>query len=413
MSMLLFCNPQRIDQVERMADDSLKVSKGEFFCSLPALLDKNNLFVCVVNEWFYHLKAVRGLEDLSSNAKAMLRYWRFLESMNAKWDVLHQPKSMKPTYLFRNRDLMVAIKNGELSRSTANVYIGHVVNFYLWAIENNRLSIDERNKPFDIHFVERANRGKLGHMLPIFTVQTHDLKIKQPGKMEGAALKPLSQNDITVLSDALKRESVEFRLITLLSLMSGLRISEAGGFTIGALDSVSKNGGANYSLRIGPSNGVPTKYSKEREIEIPASLYRAIEHYRYSERRLNRMLKTEWVHKTSDKEPLFITQRHNAYDRDTLETLWSEFQKKIRILHPQFRHRHHNLRSTYGTYRLDSLLNAGLDAADAMSLVMKWMGHANEATTWKYLQFLNKQTVLREKISMLDALMHACLDEED
>jgi integrase len=410
MSVVIYCNPRRIEKVSTLADGSKEIVAGETFNDIPALIDGEGQFVTVVNAWFYHLRSAEGLEDLSSNAKGLLRYWRFLESAGMKWDELRQPKSMKPTYLFRNRDLMPAVNNNELARSTANVYIRHVVNFYLWAIENEHLTVDKHNKPFDIHFVERANQGKLGHMMPMFTVQTHDLKIKQHGN--SGSLHPLSQDEIAVMADLLKYESIEFRLMILLSLMSGLRIGEATSMTLGALDSVIKNDGVNYSMHVGPSNGVKTKYGKERDPEIPASLYQALEHYRYSERRAKRIIKTSWVNEQSDKEPLFITQRGNEYTVDSMETLWSEFKKRIRQRHSAFKHRHHNLRSTYGTYRLDSLLKAGLDAGDAMAMIMSWMGHENEATTWKYLQYLNKQTMLREKMSMLDTLMHECLGED-
>jgi integrase len=411
MSVLVYCNPRRVEQVNLLENGVKEILGDEVLLNVPALLDQNNKFVPVVNAWFYHLKATEGNEDLSSYAKGLLRYWRFLESKGLAWNELNQPKSMKPTYLFRSKDLLPAVKAETLARSTANLYIGHMVNFYIWAIENDHLAITKQSKPFDVHFVERRNNSKLGHMMPSFTVQTHDLKIKQVGKSKGAELCPLNIDEITLLSEMLKQESIEFRLIVLLSIMSGFRIGESTSFTIGALNGVMKNDGANYETRIGPFNGVGTKYGKERDVELPASLCRSLEKYQLSERRTKRLMKTDWVNEVSDKEPLFITQHGNAYDRDSMETLWSEFKRKLRRFDTTFKHRHHNLRSTYGTYRLDSLLKAGMDAGDAMSLVMDWMGHENEATTWKYLQYLNKKTMLREKISMLDGIMHDCLGE--
>lgn len=42
---------------------------------------------------------------------------------------------------------------------------------------------------------------------------------------------------------------------------------------------------------------------------------------------------------------------------------------------------------------------------------MGWMGHKNESTTWKYLQYLKRKEALKEKISVLDSIMHQALEE--
>ncbi len=39
------------------------------------------------------------------------------------------------------------------------------------------------------------------------------------------------------------------------------------------------------------------------------------------------------------------------------------------------------------------------------------MGHKNESTTWKYLQYLKRKEALKEKISVLDSIMHQALEE--
>ena len=80
MSVVIYCNPRRIEKVSTLADGSKEIVAGETFNDIPALIDGEGQFVTVVNAWFYHLRSAEGLEDLSSNAKGLLRYWRFLES---------------------------------------------------------------------------------------------------------------------------------------------------------------------------------------------------------------------------------------------------------------------------------------------------------------------------------------------
>ncbi|MBF4444088.1 site-specific integrase, partial [Vibrio anguillarum] len=66
-----------------------------------------------------------------------------------------------------------------------------------------------------------------------------------------------------------------------------------------------------------------------------------------------------------------------------------------------FSHRTHDLRATYGTYRLDALLDH-LPVGDALALVMAWMGHKDDKTTWKYLKYLRKEKANQSAIVLLD-----------
>ncbi|BDM62800.1 hypothetical protein NFHSH190041_02520 [Shewanella sp. NFH-SH190041] len=89
-------------------------------------------------------------------------------------------KGLKPTYRFRNDELLQSVKSGELAYSTANTYMSHVVQFYLWAAHERLYPITEIHKPFEIEFVQVKSHGMLAHMMPKFTVQTSDLRIRVP-----------------------------------------------------------------------------------------------------------------------------------------------------------------------------------------------------------------------------------------
>jgi len=66
--------------------------------------------------------------------RAIQRYWKFLECNELQWDIFPQSKSLKPTYKFRNQNLLKAIENGELKASTCLVYMNHIISFYEWAM---------------------------------------------------------------------------------------------------------------------------------------------------------------------------------------------------------------------------------------------------------------------------------------
>lgn len=225
----------------------------------------------------------------------------------------------------------------------------------------------------------------------------------------------------------------------MLAAQSGLRIQEASGLTLAALEqSVQRSGSiTHFELTIGPSNGVPTKYNKTRTIEITSRLLSDLKTYAISERRMcrldkllsrielhkgiNDIKKSHSVHISKEKldalttaqryEPLFISQQGNPYDPNTIGSRFGEVRRSIIKSGIQFEHKFHDLRCSYATYRLHSLLEAGIEPANALSLLMGWMGHKNESTTWKYLQYLKRKEALEEKISVLDSIMHQALEE--
>jgi len=48
---------------------------------------------------------------------------------------------------------------------------------------------------------------------------------------------------------------------------------------------------------------------------------------------------------------------------------------------------------------------------DAVTQMMAWMGHSSEATTWKYVDFLERKKNVREAASFLDTILEESLYE--
>lgn len=426
----------------------IEFNGGRNLGPLPTLYDGQGHYVEPANQWFIHLAAERRLEDLSSYSRALLRYWSFLDKYeDLGWDKFPPVKSLKPTYRFRNQDLLENAKAGNIAYSTANTYINHVVKFYLWAASEGYYPITKSNKPFEIEFVLVKNNSMLAHMMPKFTVQTSDLRIRVPrdavsGKIR--SMNPLSADSLSALSLQLRETSPEIRSIVLLGVQCGLRIEEATGMTLDALNQavLCPDSKDRYELTIGPCNGVPTKNNKTRTIEISEQLLRNLRRYAIDQRRihrLNKLLKRiehfrsifpeknrPSLHPlglTKNKldaliaadrhEPLFISQQGNPVTPNVANTRFGEMRKAIQKTQSTFNHHYHDLRCTYGTYRLRSLLDAGVDPGDALILLMGWMGHENESTTWLYLRYLKRKEALKEKISILDDIMHQALEGSD
>ncbi|EOI3537018.1 site-specific integrase [Cronobacter sakazakii] len=409
--------------------------QGKNLGTLPTLYDRDGHFVSVANSWFFDLKAVNTLQNLSSYSRALLTYWSFLENNNLEWNNFPPIKRLKPTYLFRHH-LLTNIKQGNIAHSTANNYMTHVVQFYIWTLREGFLVVDnEKTAPFVIEFINISRTDKLAHMKPSFTVRTTDLRIRVPKNAFShsvTSMNPLSQEALELMARKLNDESEEFRLQCLLAVQCGLRISEVCSLSIEALNFTTPltDNHARYRISIGPLNGVKTKFGKERHIEISGQLLNAVKKYAVSERRLKRLKKL--THKISlinsgeiklikfkedefkrcEKfEPIFISEQGNPVDSKVSGARWTDFRNKIRKNEPGFTHKFHDLRCTYGTYRLNDLLDAGLPAGEALDYLMTWMGHNHEQTTWKYLRFLKHKDVLKNKFALLDTIIHEAIVE--
>ncbi|MGM8374432.1 tyrosine-type recombinase/integrase [Enterobacter hormaechei subsp. steigerwaltii] len=396
---------------------------------LPALYDKTGHFVEIVNHWLLDLKTVSRLIDINTAAKAMLRYWKFLERENIEWNHFPPVNRLKPTYRFRSEELLSAAREGRMAFSTANACIGQVVRFYIWAIENHHLVISsEKEAPFKLEFVARQNKGMLAHLRPRVLIQTSDLRIRVARHANPAvsSLTPLSMEHLSLMAAHLNNQSHEFILMSLLACESGLRLREACSFTVNALQEArpASELKSRYHITIGPRNGVETKFGKTRTIEVSATLLNILRHYALSERRGKRLSRWEKQFQPvstnpqdaslsgSDSrdnyprfEPVFISQQGNPVRPEVLNARWGTFRNMLRQKDPGFRYRFHDLRSTYATYRLHSLFESGLSEGEALDCLMGWMGHQNESTTFKYIRYLKMNETLKFAFSVLDTVM--------
>lgn len=423
-----------------------KLDDGTFHCqpsndnigSLPTLFSQDGIFNYEANSYLFYLKAVKKAEDLSPCAQALRAYYQFLEDKALNWDKFPPVKRLKPTYLYRSH-LLKQIKQGELAHSTASVRMNQIVNYYKWLMHDGYLRVNnEKEAPFKMEFVTVQNRGMLAHVSPTFIVDTSDLRIKVPRDADSKnirPLSPLSRDALGILTQHLPQTSEELRLQALLAIDTGMRIEEVATLTLDALDTATPLAESQHRFEIllcPRSTGVQTKFLKTRTVEISSDLLQSLNEYRISERRLKRVAKLSekieqldsdappFAQKTVEilehcerHEPLFISQQGNPCTGKSIEARWVEFRAEIRKVEPSFSHRFHDLRATYGTYRLSDLLEAKLPVIDCMELLMGWMGHKDESTTWKYLRFLKRKEAFKVKFGILDSIMHDVLGGDD
>ncbi|MFM2629270.1 site-specific integrase [Vibrio chagasii] len=406
--------------------------------ALPTLFNQDGSFNHEANSYLFYQKAIKAAKDLSPCAQALQAYYQFLEDKGLVWNTFPPIKRLKPTYLFRSH-LLKQIKNGELAHSTASVRMNQIVNYYKWLMHDGYLKIkNEKEAPFKMEFVSVQNTGMLAHTSPTFIVETSDLRIKVPKDANSKNIRPLSplaQESLGTLTQHLPDASEELRLQVLISIDTGMRIQEVATLSLSALDTATPLVESEHRFEIilsSQTTGVQTKYLKQRRVEISSELLGALDEYRTSERRLKRVnklntkleslpdnapsLKQEVVERLElcDRhEPLFVSEQGNPVTAKSIEARWTELRTHIKQTCPSFTHRFHDLRSTYGTYRLNDLLEARLSPSESIGLLMGWMGHRNESTTWKYLRYLQRKEAFKVKFGILDSIMHEALGGED
>lgn len=406
--------------------------------SLPTLFNGDGSFNHEANSYLFYQKAVKDAKDLSPCSQALYAYYQFLEDENLAWDTFPTVKRLKPTYLFRSH-LLKQIKKGNLAHSTASVRMNQIVNYYKWLMHDGYLKIrNEKEAPFKMEFVSVQSTGMLAHVSPTFTVETSDLRIKVPKDADSSNIRPLtplSQESLSILTQYLPKASEELRLQVLISIDTGMRIQEIATLSTRAIETAKPVAESKhrFELSLSPqATGVMTKYLKSLQVEISAELLSTLNEYRVSERRIKRVnkldQKLEALPETADTlkkeslerlelserhEPLFVSEQGNPVTAKSIEARWTELRAEIKQTHPTFTHRFHDLRSTYGTYRLNDMLEAGLSSSESLGLLMGWMGHRNESTTWKYLRYLKRKEAFKVKFGILDGIMHEALGGED
>lgn len=381
----------------------------------PISIDKLTLLVREVdgqyelvtpaNNYLLFLVIDRFHKCVSSQSRALLRYFSFLEDIGIEWDDMPSRQSKRPTYLFK-RHLESQYKDDhedKLAVSTSKSYMRAVVNFYKFYISRG---YQFKNPPFNYetitHYIDSgySNMESKSKM----TIQTTDLRlgISQQRKDTPQKLVALSDDEWEEVDHIIRKERmvvrykdgvantyplpIEFTLIFLLMKYCGLRRAEVLSMNLSLIRKPTteelKKG--YLKLTIGGKDGVKTKNSKERSIELPALLMKKLYEYTISERYLNRKkLNSE------ARIPLFINNKGSSFNNDTLNSRWSEVRNAVRLKFPNFNHKAHNLRPTYGVSRLKQLINSGMQQADALSYIQNRMGHSSLATTLHYLHQLN------------------------
>ena len=422
MNYIIWTVPSvRIDQTLSKKVDS---STGEIIfnfkgtsnevLNVPLLYQEDGVSVTVVNNWLVDLKSNRYRKQVNTQAQALLHYFIFLDSVGLEWDDMPVTPRNKPTYKF-SKYLRDAFRSGTIARSTANNYLGAVVNFYKFYLMKG---YDFTNKPFNYETIKIKVDGSHEYMRSKFIfANTTDIRLNLPNDTSHGGISrqlvPLSAHEWTLVDDICRIKgkvhsntvngsilvslSQEFKLAVSLARYTGLRREELTTFRAKLIfKPTTEQLERKYlvhtdGIHVSPQQGVDTKGSGSRIIEMPSSLMLLLHQYINSNRYIARRKLFE-IKKPieSDNPPLFISQNGNFYSSRTFNARWGEVRNTVRLQSPSFNHKFHNLRSTYAVNRLKELLDKGIKEGDALDYIQSVMGHKSRSTLLHYLKFCHE-----------------------
>ena len=394
--------------------------KGNEYQKVALLYRENGQPVWEVNNWLIHLKANIQRKLVNTQAQGLLHYYTFLLDKKMCWDDMPIAPRNRPTYQFR-KHIKDACLSGAIARSTAQNYMGVVVNFYKFYLTKG-WTFD--NPPFNYEMVKIKKSGGHENMRDSYIhVDTTDLRLGLPKETTyrniSRRLMPLSGEEWKLVdriyridgvairngadTESFVSVSLEFKLIIALARFTGMRRQELVTFRSSL---VFKPSEAQFKKKyivgsdgvfLTPKNGIDTKGSGSRTIEIPTMLMSTLHSYINSERYQKRRERFEKKHPSElNKPPLFITQNGSYFQGRTFDARWGEIRNAARNEHNQFDHKFHNLRSTYAVSRLKSLLNNGLEESDALDYLQAVMGHKHRKTLLSYLKFCRVGKIANE-----------------
>lgn len=357
-----------------------------------------------VNLWLYSRAAEKDikLQTIVANATALHAYAQWLEQSSAHW--WDFPPRRADRCLIRYRGSLIEARDkGALAPSTASARMRVVVHFYRWLYTSGLLSPEWpmwRDRIVGIRLDDPVGFERT------ISVQTTDLAIPnraRPGERLEDGVVPVSSVERDAILGLTKSEaSQELYLMLALGFFTGMRLGTICDLKVQTLFNAVSDPAEQglWRLAIGPGASPPvqTKFGVTGQAIIPKGLLEAVREYAYSVRRLRREAKAE----SENRNLVFLTRYGNAYARrgtDKSASVNVEIHqlKKFAVAHgiAMQKFRFHQSRATFATTVAEIAIKLG-GAINAVALVRDLLLHKDEATSLKYIKFVQKSPIKTE-----------------
>jgi len=375
------------------------VRNGNVIDGLPQIVWCNSTPWREANLWACERATSKdvNLKTVESNARALHAFANWLEETGTDW--WDFPPRKADRCLVRYRGALIKARNeGDIAPSTITERMAAVVRFYRWLHAMQLLS------PAWPMWKERIIGIRLTNAVGFertMQVNSTDLAIpnrRALGERLEDGLLPVSAHDRDdILAFAKESASEELFLMLSSGFFSGMRLGTIADLKIRTLERAVPDPATPelFRLAVGPGADPPvnTKFDVTGHVWITRAHLDELRNYAYSVRRLKRQGKAA----PENGDILFLTRFGNTYamrgsDKSpALNVEMHSFRKRgaasgMAVL----RHFHfHQSRCTFATELARLAIRAG-GAINAISIIMEAMLHRNEATSFKYIKFIEK-----------------------
>ena len=379
---------------------------GKVIEGLPAIFWSDGSPWTLANQWLFHRVSSQEivLDTAFADAKKLKAYAKWLEETKTDW--LDFPRLRKERCLDRYRgSLMVEIRAGTLSASTGANRMRVAIALYRWLVDGEMISL---GRPLWNEREIEINIGNQTGFQRSIKVRTTDLRIRNrrvpEETLEDGVIPVSSEYRTRILNFAKRYASTELVLQLQLGFFSGLRVGTICDLKLETLTRATRDPsvpGLLY-LHVGPNARPPvhTKFGVSGRVPIFRPILEALLAYAQSIRRQRRALRAE----VGDKNLLFLTPRGTRYavrERSgsaAINVAMSRLRDAAaavgeRSLENFYFHR---TRATFATALASELMEK--NPSKAVGLVKRWLLHADEATSLKYIHYI-EESPLKEAAS--------------
>lgn len=378
------------DGVMTLVSDPL----GRAISRLPQIFWASGDGWAEANHWLLEKATTVGIKikTVASLAKHLYSYAAFLEipqEDRTKLDWRHFPIRLADRAIVRFRGhLMKQIDRGILAPATARARMSAVIQFYRHAEAHEFVTPETamwKEKSVVLPWYDTA--GFKRAMVRIKTDLAIPNRAPLGTNLEDGLL-PLSETHMTeVLEFSSQSQTTELHLMLATGFFTGARIETITTLRIENLEQARPDPymKAFFLIRVGPGTGVATKFDVEGDLLVPDFLLAALKKYAYSTERLKREAKAA----SENRSILFLTSHGRTYSGESMRRLMTDLRRGAIRAGLKFmqRFKFHETRATYGTWIMKIALSVTTVPA-AIAFVKNSMLHKHEATTMKYVKFL-------------------------
>jgi integrase len=379
-----------------------KIGNGRTIDALPQIIWKDSTPWREANIWALE-RAINkdvSIKTVEANCTALHAYANWLEVTETDWREFPTKKSDRCLVKFRGA-LIDRRNKGEIAPSTASQRMASIIQFYRWLYEKGFFS--PHSPMWTTRLVPIKLIDKIGLERTIL-VNSTDLAIPNrsaPGERLEDGLQPVSAVDRdTILKFSSEHASEELFLFLTLGFFTGMRLGTLADLKVQTLDRAvpDPNSPDLFLLAVGPGADPPvhTKFGVTGNVWIARAHLEQIRSYAYSVRRLKREASTT----SQNKDLVFLTRFGNSYargrsDKSVALNVEMHSLRKMGIIHgiAAFRNLHfHQTRCTFATELARLAIRTG-GALNAIAIIKEALLHKNEATSLRYVRFVEKTPI--------------------